>query len=419
MKLLNKTIIYYLLFALPVFMVCSVLIYYLISNEIKDELDENLLKQKTETVEKIERGIPPGMIASRDLLISSYPQGPLPADTYTDTSMYNTEDDEVLPYRILGTYANTGGQNYALTIRNSYVESDDLLSGILIPIISMFVLLLTGFLFINYWISKKLWNPFYKTIGQLKTFELGSSGPFFFPDESIREFRELNRSLNLMTQKAYKDYLRQKEFTENASHEIQTPLAIIQNKIELLIQSKQLGEEEMKLISGIYDSAVRLSHLNKTLLLLTKIENKQFTAGDRINPGTILRKCIDNYMEQAAGKNISVSAVIDETASLQMNPALCDTLFSNLLMNAIRHNATDGMISLQLRPGFFTITNTGDPLSIPSGQLFERFKKGTSSIESTGLGLSIVQSICTLHGISVSHSYAVGKHTFTLAWQHS
>lgn len=416
MKLLNKTIVYYLLFALPVFAICSVFIYHFISVEIKDELDENLWKEKTETGEKLSKGISPAMLSGKDLIIGRCNEAAPAEYFYSDTALYNAEEEEILPYRVLTTCITANGQQYGLIIRRSYVESEDLISSILIPIISMFVILLAGFLFINYWISRKLWNPFYRTIERLGAFELGSSEPFLFPDESIREFSELNRSLNIMTQKAYKDYLLQKEFTENASHEIQTPLAIIRNKIELLIQSKRLGEEEMKLISGIYDSAIRLSHLNKTLLLLTKIENNQFRENELLNPGIVIRRCISNYKEQANARNISIRANLSDNATIEMNPILCEMLFNNLVQNAVRHNQENGIISIELLHGTFTISNSGKPLSMPSEQLFGRFKKDTASTESTGLGLSIARSICGLYSMSVGHAYAEGKHTFTISW---
>lgn len=417
MKLLNKTIVYYLLFAIPVFAVCSVFIYHFISVEIKDELDENLWKEKTETEQKLSSGIKPEMLRSNEVLIEEIAAGAAPHYSYSDTNLYNAEDEEILPYRILNAYTAIGGKYYMLTIRESYVESDDLVSSILIPIITMFFVLLAGFLFINYWISKKLWNPFYGTIEQLKTFELGRSALPEFPSGKIKEFNELNRSLTVMTQKVHSDYLRQKEFTENASHELQTPLAIIQNKIELLIQSRSLGEEDMQLISGIYESAGRLSHLNKTLLLLTKIENNQFGEHSALNLSEILTKCTENYAEQADHKKIKMEITVYDQPVVHINPVLCETLFNNLIQNAIRHNPHAGKISMELHKNKFTISNPGNPLSVSSAQLFERFKKDTSAGESVGLGLSIVQSICALYSFKIDHSYSEGEHTFTLSWQ--
>jgi signal transduction histidine kinase len=417
MKLLNKTIVYYLLFSLPVFAVCSVFIYQFISIEIKDELDENLWKEKTETEHKLANGIDPEMIASNEIIISKYSDNKFPPDTFSDTSLFNEDDKEILPYRVLNAYSNVNGQSYALTIRQSYVESDDLISSILVPIVSMFIFLLIGFLFINYWISRKLWTPFYKTIEKLKLFKLGHDKSLQFPPESIKEFNELNSSLTIMTEKAYSDYIHQKEFTENASHEIQTPLAIIQNKIELLIQSKRLAEGEMKLISDIHDSASRLSRLNKSLLLLTKIENYQFKDKELVNLNSIINKYSKIYEDQIVLKQIKITTNFVEESILQIDPILCEMLFSNLMLNAIKHNITGGVIHMELYKNKFIITNTGNPLSITSEQLFERFKKDTSSSDSVGLGLSIVLSICKLYSIDIIHSYNNSKHTFTLNWK--
>lgn len=414
MKLLNKTSIYYLLFAVPVFAVCSILIYYFISIEIKDELDENLWKEKIQTEQKMLKGIEPASLAGDDLLITKINQ---PADkgaSYSDTLLFNASDEEILPFRVLCTGTNIKGQNYSLIIRRSYVESDDLISSILIPIVILFMVLLIGILFINYWISKKIWLPFYETIEQLNFFDLGTSAKLQLTPTNIIEFKRLQQSLNIMTQKAHTDYLKQKEFTENASHEIQTPLAIIQNKLELLIQSNKLGSEEMELISGIYDAASRLSHLNKTLLLLTKIENNQFTDNSSIEIKKEIEKSIAQFSEQAEHKKISIKTDLQDGTIVNMNITLCEMLLNNLLANAIRHNAAGGHIEIELKNKHLRISNSGNEPNIKSAMLFERFKKDSNSQDSIGLGLSIVKSICSLYSLTIEHAYQDGRHTFTI-----
>jgi signal transduction histidine kinase len=152
-------------------------------------------------------------------------------------------------------------------------------------------------------------------------------------------------------------------------------------------------------------------------LLLTKIENYQFKNKEQVNLNSILNKYSEIYEEQIAIKNIKVTTNFVEESILIIDPILCEMLFSNLMLNAIKHNITGGRIQMELYKNKFIITNTGNPLSIPSEQIFERFKKDTSSTDSVGLGLSIVLSICKLYSIDVIHSYNNSSHTFTLSWK--
>lgn len=414
MKLLHKTTLYYLLFALPVFAICSASIYFFISREIKHELDENLWKNKISLERKIREGIDPLLLTSNNTEIRESSEAIDTVSEYSDADLFNGEDQEVLPYRILKSGMTSKNKYYELTLRESYVESDDLISSILIPIISLFVILLLGFLLINYLISKKLWAPFYETIGKLRNFDSGKNELSFQP-QRIKEFDELNRSLQQMTQRAYQDYKKQKEFTENASHEIQTPLAIILNKTELLIQSSRLGEEEMKLISGIYESAGRLSHLNKTLLLLTRIDNLQFRDQQDVNVKKIVLHSLEMYKQQADEKEILISASLKDSY-LTIDPVLCEMLINNVLMNSIRHNFQKGSIAIELDEKILKISNTGKALNTSPDQLFERFRKDTSSPESTGLGLAIIKSICATSNISVSYTIERDMHLITLKW---
>jgi len=416
MKLLNKTSIYYLLLILPLFAVSSMLIYFFISSEIKKELDESLLKEKTAIVQKLHANVEPATLNTNETAIAPAPERTVKLTVFADADIYDSTEAEVLPFRVLTFFVSANDQLYKVKIQRSYVETEDLVFSILVPIILLFVVMMIGFFFINYWISKRMWSPFYQTIEKLKTFELDNKSITTFDKERVEEFDVLNQSLNIMTKKVYTDYIRQKEFTENASHEIQTPLAIIQNKIEILIQSRKLGDEEMELISGIYDSANRLSHLNKTLLLLTKIENNQFTDNSVVNLKEVITKSISIYKELADHKNLLIKTVLRDDLSLKMNVTLAETLFNNLLLNAIRHNVQDGSIELHLYNNQFVIFNTGKALTTSSEYLFERFKKDTNSKDSTGLGLSIVRSICDLYAITIRHHYEKEKHVFTLSW---
>lgn len=413
MKLLNKTGIYYILFALPLCAICSLLIYLFISAGIKDELDESLQKEAASIELKLGRGVDPRDLETVETSIRTEFQQKLPI-VFSDTSLLDKAEDGMVPYRVLSSVAKTKKQNYLVTIRRSYVETDDLVFSILMPVILLFVVLLAGIYFINYRVSKKLWAPFYSSVEKLKSFRLEDRFPVSFDRSTIQEFAILNSSLNEMTKQMQEAYLKQKEFTENASHELQTPLAIILGKIEVLIQSSKLGSDEMELISGIYNSASRLSHLNKTLLLLAKIENRQFVENTKIDLKTVIEKSISLYQPFADHRAIRISGELPDHVELVMNGMLAETLFNNLMINAIRHNIDNGDVKMELQAHQFIISNTGKPLTIPSAQLFERFSKDSAAADSTGLGLSIVKSVCALYAVTIEHQYHDGRHFFIL-----
>ena len=236
-----------------------------------------------------------------------------------------------------------------------------------------------------------------------------------FNPTNIKEFNELNDAVVKMTSKIYNDFVREKEFTENASHEIQTPLAVIKSKIELLMQSENLKESEMAQIQIIERSVNKLSSLNKALLLLVKIENKQFNGVEELSLKKSLEGILTHYKTLIDNKNITISIMFSNDIMLQMNLELLEILLTNLIQNAIRHNFKNGFISVEIEGNILRVSNSGSPSQIRPNELFERFKKGVNSKESLGIGLAIVKSITDTHGIIIEYSY-LNKHVFSLAF---
>ncbi len=221
----------------------------------------------------------------------------------------------------------------------------------------------------------------------------------------ISEFRALNKAIAAMTDKIHRDYTSLKEFTENASHEIQTPLAIIKNKLELLIQDENLAEEQALHIKAVYDAASRLSKLNQVLLLLTKIEHHQFIEKERINLSNLLTNQLDHYQELISARNLELVTDIAPGISIFMNPMLAEILITNLLSNTIKHNIPNGEIRIILSNGTLSIQNPGNPPSQKTEMLFDRFKKGTSNTDSLRLGLFLVKTICETQQLRIHYSF--------------
>lgn len=414
MKLLNKTSIYYLVFALPVFVVCSGLLYYFISKQIIDGLDESLSKKKTVIEHKLKSGISPDFLKDDEITFKLLGENTGDFNYHiSDTLLYDSMEAEMIPFRTYRTIVNDGNNNYELSINKSYIETDDLIASILYPVIFLFIALLAGFFLINWFISRKLWLPFYKTLKQLDHYKIDET-QIEFDSSAIKEFSELNLVLTSMTEKIHNDFICQKQFIENASHEIQTPLAVIKNKIELLIQSKKISEADMQIIQSVYNASNKLSSLNKALLLLSKIENNQFKEVEEIRFNQLIEQILDRFTDIISLKNIHLSKRLDGKIIHKMNPVLADILISNLIQNAIRHNITNGTITIQLLEKSIIISNTGSTSVGNTTELFERFKKSETSTESIGLGLAIVKEICDNYTIEINYTCINTIHTVQL-----
>ena len=417
MKLLTKTSLLYLAFAIPVMVICSVICYKLVYNEIIESTDEALMKDFLRHKECLKGNYfstPTGFSPEEMIVTPSKVKYTDITYTYSDTIMYDKYEKELLPFRILNVQYPSPLASYDIIESKSYLESDDLMDGIITSVGIMFGLLLIGFFSINYFVYKNLWTPFYKTLDVLKKFDLNKKETITFPSVNTSEFEILNEELGKMTAKIQSDYSSLKEFTENASHEIQTPLAIIRSKLELMAQSENLSAEQMKQVQEIYESVNRLSKLNQSLLLLTKIENRQFHEIQTLDLNMIVEKKLNQLEELIGLKGIKVEKHAGKSFNIKMNTQLADILLSNILSNAIRHNIQGGKIIVEIKNNSLALSNSGNPLQIPSEKLFERFQKGAASLESVGLGLSIVKQICDSYNFKVHYSYEKSIHTISI-----
>jgi len=421
MKLLTKTSLLYLLFAVPVMIVSSFICFELIHDEVIESTDDSLMRDFNRLETKY---------LTKDSLISftsfngeisvkpSLERYSQTSFSYSNATMYDEYEDEMLPFRVLKVMYHCPVRDYDIIIRKIHLESDELMEEIVASISFMFGLLLAGFFAINFFISKNLWHPFYKTLALLGNYDLNKKNTVKFDTVSIQEFKQLNHALNKMTEKIQDDYRNLKEFTENASHEIQTPLAIIRSKLELMIQAENISAEQMRQVQEIYESTNRLSKLNQSLLLLAKIENRQFHDEQNVDLKNLIEKKLEQFEDLITFKNISlrIGPSADNNVPLKMNVQLADILLSNIIGNAIRHNIMGGEIRIHLDNRAFSVSNTGNPLSIAPGKIFERFQKESPSDDSVGLGLAIVKQICNAYNFNINYSYSKGIHAITITF---
>jgi signal transduction histidine kinase len=260
---------------------------------------------------------------------------------------------------------------------------------------------------------KKLWRPFYETIAAMKSFKISQGKKLTLPETDIDEFVFLKDNLDETIKNAQQEYHLLKEFTENASHEFQTPLAIIRSRLDLLIQDEQLSTRQTELLTNTYGAITKLSRLNQSLLLLTKIENNQFPEVEFINLRQKLEEKIEQLNELWTGIDISIHSNLEDTI-IQSNPALVDILLNNLLSNASKHNIKGGSIYIKLNTTNLIIENTGQPKALDAQRLFRRFYKEEQHHSSNGLGLSIVKEICEKARMQIKYTYTDQRHAFTI-----
>jgi signal transduction histidine kinase len=332
---------------------------------------------------------------------------------YITTSHYDSLDQEVKPFRELISHVMIKDKPYKLILRRSLLENDDLVFAIGIVQTAVMVLLSVGFFLINRSLSKKLWKPFYLTLNRLKALEFDKGESFEYEITRIVEFDDLNNAVQQLTEKNKRVFKQQKEFIENASHELQTPLAIFHSKLDLLMQDKELNGTQASLIKDLIETTQRISKLNKNLLLLSKIENEQFPGREPLNVEVILFEQLENFKLLTEDSGITTTGTMQSCNTI-MNRTLLEVLISNLLRNAYQHNIPNGIVTIILSENTLIISNTGKPLTTTVEKIFERFNKDISHTNSTGLGLAIVHKVCDLSGCAIRYSYSNDMHHFTV-----
>jgi len=340
-------------------------------------------------------------------------------DTFADLISYITLYDSIAkdqePYRELKSVIKIKNNFYKLKVRVSLVESEDLINTIVKMQLFIFLGLILGLILTNRLISKRMWSNFYQTLNRLRNYNLAESSILQLSDADISEFKELNEVIIKMTNKIHTDYNSMKQFTENASHEIQTPLSIIKNRIELILQDEKLNGENLNYVKSIYEASNRLSRVNQSLLLLSKLENRQFNNYEKIDIKSIIEEKIEMLNERIVEKNIELNLFLDNEI-ISINKNLAQILISNLITNAIKHNILNGLLKINLVENYLIISNTGEVPKKPMSKYFERFQKDNQSSESLGLGLAIVKEICDHEGIEILYEYKNNLHVIKLTF---
>jgi signal transduction histidine kinase len=416
MKLQTKINIRFLIVTFLVFSIAGVLFYFALGQVVDQNIREMLKSRKAYIELNLQQNTPSAdsiespdhtILIQRIYNIKNY-------KLFSDTLAYDQEEKELVPFRKMTFSVKSGERFYKVILLQSLLESEDLQMVIFSFMAALFGIILLALFFLNHWLSNKSWNPFLKSLSVLGSWKIGENQAFQFDRTGISEFDQLNSTLENMMHKIQADFVNLKEFTENASHEIQTPLAIIKSKLEMVLQDKTLNTIDYQRIRAAFESTIRLSKLNEALLLLSKIENRQFVETSEIDICRLVQSRLEYLEELFALKQIEVSVHLDQKVVFILNPLLAEILINNLLGNALRHNIENGKITVLSENQGITISNASQQGEMDVSRLFRRFSKQTISSESNGLGLAIAHEICNNYNLELNYCYLNGMHCMTI-----
>ena len=416
-KLFHKTLRIFLYYAIVLFVIAAPFFYFVIQQLYQNEADDTLRLHKNEFKINVLPGFSEIDVVnwnkfnrnSQLTKINTFQR-----DTFFTTSYYDSLEGELEPYRELNSTVSINGNKYLFSSRFNLVENEDIIRNIFLLFLGILVLLTLGFLFITRMLSISLWKPFYTILGQIESFEIDKNFKYENTATHIQEFHRLNETVKKLIDKNVAIYQNQKEFIENAAHELQTPLAVFKAKVDTLLQDPSLSEEQFKIIDTIIDNIDKLIRINKNLLLLSRIENDSYQQIESCSIRESLEKSLTFFSEQAEAKNIRINSNIEEDVLVRTNQVLLDILISNLFLNAIKHNAENGFIIITLTYKTLTFKNSSPYKALRKQNLFTRFSRHNINENSTGLGLSIIKKIVDTYQWSIQYDYLEGLHAFEI-----
>ncbi|NGP88833.1 sensor histidine kinase [Fodinibius halophilus] len=416
MRLTSKFVLIYLAVTLVVLSIGGYVSYFIIKGEIDKELKWRFLDRVKRVTYLLEQGhhfdyedAGSDNHTHNHLTITQLPAKVEPSVQVRDTMVWDKRLQQRETNLKLIAIRNVNGQSYRIATHGALVETDDIteaVTKILLWILGMQVI---GAIGVGLIVSNRLFKPFRKTLAQIKNFSLQNKQPIEAENTNVKEFNDLNTFVEEMTHKAVGDYRNLKEFAENASHELQTPLSVVKGKLELLTET-DLSPKQYQLVEGSQRSIKKLSKLSESLALLTKIENHEFTDTEEVNMTQLIKESTTMFEEFITLNGLSVETELETDVTIRIHSVLADILWTNLFQNAIKHNVEGGHIHITLTQEKLIIKNTGPEPDHPLEELFGRFKKADTSSSSIGLGLSIVKRIIDQNNFDIAYAYLNQEH---------
>lgn len=414
MKLLNRSLLHLSLALFLVLGLWSVAFFFVLRNAVQDSIDEGLDDQEEVITYRIKSDST--LLGIRDLGLYGFAIGPVAEKvkkSYRDTALFIPSEGEVESVRLrTGTFKHEG-HYYRIQIYTSTVEEDDLVEHLALALIALYVVVLLTIMLVNNVVLKRTWQPFHAMLDHLKTFRLGTARALPDVPTKVYEFNELKAAANSLVRHATDAYADQRAFTENAAHELQTPLAIAINKLELLVEHGGSEEERMVAVGEVIAVLERLTRMNRSLLLLARIDNRQFPDERKVLFAELAATVMEEFADLAEHRGVQLDLAARGDLMISMDPALARTLVTNLLKNAIVHNRAGGTVSVVVEQGRVIVRNTGSAQALDAERIFLRFHKETTADGGSGLGLAIAKAIADLYNLQLTYRYDA-EHEFVL-----
>ncbi len=420
MKSLYKVILGAAIVISSVICIWSVLFYFAIMHEIDDEIEDSLELYAFQLIQEKNEGKLDSVKydgSNNSFLIEKITkEEALAMDnmSFKDTNVFIKARNETEPCkRLMLAFYDTQDNYYKLTIYTPTVEKRELKGRILFLVCLIVIILITSVISIYLAVYKKTLKPLYILLNWHRNYQLGKSNQEFPECKSnINELKELFNAAKSSTQRAEETYNQQKLFLGHASHEIQTPLAVSITQLESILEDESLSEEQMNKIFTSLSTLRKMTKMNKSLLLLSKIENDQFNNIESININQIIKEKIDVFKETFSQKDINISIIEKENLEIKIDNILCEMMINNLLKNAFVHNVYGGEVEIEINKSSISFSNSGKPHALNENMIFNYFYKESNEQNSSGLGLVLIKSICKKNGLSIDYKFDNKKHKF-------
>ena len=422
MRLLQVSLRGSLLFSLMMILVSIPVSFFTIRALLNKEVDESIAAQADQFMQHIQSFEYLDDLETDlqvlDKLSSNIHITPSNGEIHTNyrtLTLYDSLDHEEKPYRRFESGVVIKGKPYKLVVRMSLLETNDLVKAIGLVQLAVSVILVAGLLFWNRFLSRRLWKPFYRTLEQLKAYELDKNEALPTEESGITEFNDLNKTVSHLAARNHEVFAQQKEFIENASHELQTPIAIFQSKLDMLMQSPSMTKDDADTIMELESTAQRMAKLNKNLLLLSRIDNEQFLSKEDIELSDLIENQIRILGSLAGPTQISITTRLEKLRIIT-NRTLLEVLVTNLLHNTVRHSPKGSEIVVEITGNRLTVSNSGSGQALDLEKMTRRFKKKSEDHNSMGLGLAIVKKICDNNNYLLAYTFKGGRHVFTVSF---
>ena len=343
-----------------------------------------------------------------------------PAVEYGEAEAFLKSQEDFASSRIRSQiFQDNEGNFRKITVSLPTFEQDMLIEHVFWWTMLLFIVLLASVLAIGLVLLNYNMKPLYRLLDWIDRYEPGVQGSKVPSDTDIVEFRKLASAIEHAVSRFETQYEERKIFIGNASHELQTPLAVCSNRIEMMLEHPDMTEALAEEMIKVHRSLSGLIRLNKTLLLLSKIENGQFPQTADVDMNALAKESIELHQEIYDHKNIAAKIDGEDRFVHRIDEQMASVLIGNLVKNAFLYTPSGGTINVTMWKTGFSISNTGNA-PLDKDKVFRRFYQPSGRREgATGLGLALAYSVCMNNGMDITYDFINNRHIFSIILRNS